>query len=157
MAGVTSPITELAAPIMAVTAPVTAITAPITAVTAPVPAVTAPDTADAAPPRRADVGTPGRRRLRVPLRLSRASKAATRQAWRVVGGAGNRGGVSLRGGSFHYPIQGLADRKILTEAMPSDTCLTVDGAGSVVGADLNKPEFTKCPLHKPNASNVSRK
>ena len=68
--------------------PVTATTAQITAVTVPVTAVTAPNTADTAPARRAEVGTPERGRLLVPHRRSRASKAATRQAWRMVGGAG---------------------------------------------------------------------
>ena len=85
---VTSPITELATPITAVTAAVTTITAPIMSITAPVTAVTAPVTADAAQARRADVGTPERGRLRVPHSRSRASAAATLQAWRVVGGAG---------------------------------------------------------------------
>ena len=92
---VTSPITELTAPITVVSALVTAITvlltavkAPVTAVTAPVMEVKAPNTADTAPARRVDVGTPVRRLLRVPRRRSRASEAAKRQAWRVVGDAG---------------------------------------------------------------------
>ena len=106
----TSPITELTAQITAVTAPVTAITALITAVTAPVTVVTAQNTADTAQARRADVGTPERRRLRVPRRRSRASEAATRQTWRVVGGAGPCWQPLRRqpqGGSFH---QGWAGR-----------------------------------------------
>ena len=108
---VTSPITELTAPITAVTAPVTAITAPITAITAPVKSITALITADTAPARRGDrtdVGTPVSMRLREPHRRSRASEAATQQAWRVVGvqaGAGNRGGVSRRGAPFTIPYK----------------------------------------------------
>ena len=72
------------------------VTTPITANTAPVTAVTAPITADTAPARRTDVGTPERRLLRVPHHRSLASEAATRQAWRVVGGAGRCRPLLLR-------------------------------------------------------------
>ena len=85
---VTSPITGLTTPITVVTVPVTAVTAQITAVTAPVTAVTAQNTEDTVPAWRAVVGTPDRGRLQVPHSRSRASEAAKRQAWRVVGGAG---------------------------------------------------------------------
>ena len=116
---VTSPITELTTLITTVTAPVTAIKVPITAVTAPVTApvtaVTAPITVNTTPARRAVVGMPERGWLRVQHRQSRASEAATRQAWRVVGVAGracsgNRGGVSRRGGSFHQGWAGGTKR-----------------------------------------------
>ena len=87
---VTSPITELTTPITPVTAPVTAVTAQMTAVTVPVTASRRRTRRirHRAPARRADVGTPERRRLLVLHSRSRASEAAMRQALRVVGGAG---------------------------------------------------------------------
>ena len=79
----------------------TEITAPITAVTVPVTAITAPITAATAQAQRADVGTPERRRLLELHRRSRASEAATRQAyaWRQVTAGDGTTAASAAGGA----------------------------------------------------------